>query len=216
MKRVILFDLDGTLIDSTEAILYSFKKSFEAFGKVSPKEVDILPQIGYPLFNMFVNLGVDTSMANDYVKVYKENYRQIHTQKTLLLNGAKEAIEKAYKSGAILGVVTTKTGIYSKELLEHFGLMQYFGTLVGSEDVKKHKPNPEPIYLALERLCVTKGSNTYMIGDTCMDILAAKNADIKGIGVEFKYTPVAELKKCASVVKCSVLEAVNNILDNKI
>ncbi len=216
MKRVILFDLDGTLIDSTEAILYSFKKSFEAFGVVPPKEVDILPQIGHPLFDMFVNLGVPKSIANDYVKVYKDNYRQIHTQKTLLLNGAKEAVEKAYKSSAILGVVTTKTGTYSKELLEHFGLMQYFGTLVGSEDVKNHKPNPEPIYLALKRLNVTKSSNIYMIGDTCMDILAAKNADIKGIAVEFKYTPIDELKKCSSVVKSSVLEAINNILDNKI
>ncbi len=216
MKKIILFDLDGTIIDSTEAILESFKHSFKEFNQKPPKESDILPQIGHPLVDMFVNLGVDKKEANSYVKVYKSHYQKIHTKKTKLLNGAKEAIEKAYKSGAILGVVTTKTGKYSIELLEHFGLMQYFSTLIGSEDVKKHKPNPEPIYLALKRLDVTKSSNIYMIGDTCMDMLSAKNAGIKGIGVEFKYTPLTELNKCSSVVKCSILEAVNNILDNKL
>jgi len=215
LQRVILFDLDGTLIDSTEAILESFKRSFEYFGDKVPKEKDILPQIGYPLYDMFVNLGVEQSIAQKYVDKYKENYRTLHTTKTVLLKGAKEAIELAYNSGAILGVVTTKTGKYSIELLEHFGLMHYFSTLVGSEDVTKHKPNPEPIYLALKRLNVKKSNTIYMIGDTCMDMLAAKNAGIKGIGVEFKYTQIEELKECTDVIKCGVFEAVSNILNKK-
>jgi len=216
MKRTILFDLDGTLIDSTEAILECFKRSFKHFNKSTPKESEVLLQIGHPLYDMFVNLGVYKSEANNYVKVYKENYQKVHTQKTTLLPNAKEAVLLAYNSGATLGVVTTKTGKYSIELLEHFGLMKYFKTLVGSEDVKKHKPDPEPILLALSRLNVTDSSTTYMIGDTCMDLISAKSAGINGVGVEFIYTPIDELKKCASVVKCSVLEAVSDILDNKI
>ena len=215
MQKVILFDLDGTLIDSTEAILESFKRSFEYFGEKAPKEADILPQIGHPLFDMFVNLGVKRDVANKYVAKYKENYRRVHITKTVLLKGAKEAIELAYSSGAKLGVVTTKTGKYSIELLEHFKLMQYFSTLIGSEDVKNHKPHPEPINLALSRLNVTNSSNVYMIGDTCMDMLAAKNAGIIGVGVEFKYTQLEELKSCNDVIECGVFEAVSNILNNK-
>ncbi len=214
MQKVILFDLDGTLIDSTEAILESFKRSFERFGKEVPREEEILPQIGHPLFDMFVNLGVNEDEADKYVKAYKESYSQIHTQKTVLLPKAKEAVELAYNSGVKLGVVTTKTGKYSIELLEHFGLMKYFSVLIGSEDVQKHKPNPEPIYEALKRINVTKSSNIYMIGDTCMDMIAAKRAGVVGIGVVFKYTPKKELQNCTSVLKSSVFEAVSNILNN--
>ena len=216
MQKTILFDLDGTIIDSTEAILESFKRSYKHFRKTPPKTEDILPQIGHPLFNMFVNLGVKKEEAQEYVLVYKSIYSTIHTQKTKLLPKAKEAVELAHSSRVILGVVTTKTGKYSIELLEFFGLMQYFSVLIGSEDVKKHKPNPEPIYEALKRLNVTTSNNVYMIGDTCMDMLAAKQAGIVGIGVEFKYAPLEELQKCTSVVKSGVFEAVSNILNNKI
>ena len=215
MKNVILFDLDGTVIDSTEAIVDSFKNTFKYFNMNIPKEEDILPQIGYPLFDMFVNLGVNKDEAHKFVDRYREFYKKIYIKKTILLNGAKEAIEMAYNSGAILGVVTTKTGKYAIKLLEYFGLMQYFSTLVGSEDVQKHKPDPEPIYLALKELNVQKSSNVYMIGDTCMDMIAAKSAGVIGVGVEFKYTQLEELKECSNVIKSGVFEAVSDILNKK-
>ena len=216
MQKIILFDLDGTLIDSTKAILESFKKSYEYFEKTPPEIKDILPQIGYLLSDIFINLGVKKEEAQKYVLVYRDIYSTMHTQKTKLLTKAKEAIKLAHANGAKLGVVTTKTTKYSIELLEYFGLMQYFSVLIGSEDVKKHKPNPEPINKALKILNVTFSNNVYMIGDTCVDMLAAKRAGVVGVGVEFNYTPLEELQKCTNVIKSGVFEAVSDILNNNI
>jgi len=216
MQKVILFDLDGTLIDSTEAILESFRVAFEQFGKSAPSKEAILPQIGHPLFEMFVNLGVSREEAQKYVDAYKASYRKIHTKKTLLLPRAKEAVELAFKSGVKLGIVTTKTGKYSKELMEHFGLMDYFAVLIGSEDVKRHKPHPEPIERALELMNVAKSDNITMIGDTCMDMKAAKSAGVGAVAVPFTYTPLEELRVCSKVVKGCIFEAVSYILDNKL
>ncbi len=210
MKRItILFDLDGTIIDSTEAILESFFKSYEILGGKVPKKEDIKAQIGYPLADMYINLGVEKQRAKEYVQKYKEHYRQIHTLKTTLLPEAKEAIELA-KEFARLGIVTTKTGRYSKELMQHFELLDYFEVVIGSEDVSKHKPHPEPILKALEYMNV-EGESCWMIGDTCMDIESAIGANVDGIALLCGYGKEVNLKRCASHLEPNALSAVTYI-----
>ena len=209
MKPVILFDLDGTVIDSTEAILEGFKVAFETFGGVVPSDETIKNEVGHTLDNMFLTLGVEPSKIDEHVHAYKMHYRVISCEKTVLLEGAREAVEKASKF-ATLGVVTTKTGEYSTILLEHMGLMNYFEVLIGGEHVQHHKPHAEPILKALTALEHDK-NRTWMIGDTCMDIDSAKNAGVKSVAVTSGYGTVEVLQKCASNICENVLEAVNYI-----
>jgi len=208
-SKIILFDLDGTLIDSTEAILESFGVAFETFGSVVPSAEAIKAQIGHPLDVMFATLGVDSKEVWDYVDAYKRHYREISCQKTVLLPEAREAVALA-KESAILGVVTTKTAKYSIELLEYMGLMDAFDVLIGREDVTYPKPNPEPIEKALEKLPRVTGTIS-MVGDTCMDMEAAKAANIAGVGVCCGYGTQESLTKCASKVCKNALEAVQYI-----
>jgi len=207
--KIILFDLDGTLIDSTEAILESFDVAFKTFNKKTPSNNEIKKLIGLPLDIMFEKLGISRNKVWDYVDAYKQNYRKISTQKTKLLPNAKEAINKASKF-ARLGIVTTKTARYSKELLEYFGLMDKFEVLIGRENVENPKPHPEPILKALYKMNSNKES-IFMVGDTCLDMISAKKAGVFGVGVIGEYTPLNELKKCADIVKRNSLEAVEFI-----
>jgi len=208
-QTIILFDLDGTLIDSTEAILESFHAAYTGCGGKAPDDAAIKAQIGHPLEAMFATLGVPAEAVPDYVNAYKAHYRTIHRQKTVLLPEAEEAVKTA-ATFAYLGIVTTKTGRYSRELLEHLGLIPFFDVLIGREDVIHPKPDPEPIRKALEALPDVTGKR-YMVGDTCMDMDAAHAAGIIGMGVACGYGTAEDLHQCSRNVFANTLEAVQSI-----
>jgi len=204
---VILFDLDGTVIDSTEAIIESFYSACDKFGFKRPKEEEIKTLIGYPLDVMFSEVGVGSEKVWDYVKVYKEHYRVISKQKTTLLPKAKEAIAEA-SNFARLGVVTTKTARYSRELLEHFEIIQYFEVLIGREDVLNPKPHPEPILKALDMMGVEVSKDVFIIGDTKLDLISAKEAGISSVAVLSGYGKKYELLRYSDIICDDVYEAV--------
>ncbi|EQB39543.1 hypothetical protein M947_06005 [Sulfurimonas hongkongensis] len=209
---IILFDLDGTLIDSTEAIVESFHHSFKTHNHPHPKDEQITALIGYPLDIMFAKLEVQQNRIWDFVDTYRENYRKISTQKTILLHNAREAVLQA-REFATLGIVTTKTGRYSKVLMEHFELMHHFEVLIGREDVERPKPDAQPILKALEALA-KNDEDVWMIGDTKLDLISAKSAKVNSIGVLSGYDAFDALKEHTNVIFSDVLEAVG-YLKNK-
>lgn len=207
-NRIILFDLDGTLIDSTQAVFESFCHSFKTLGEKEPSFNAVSSQIGHTLEDMFQTLGAKNENLQKHIDVYKGHYRQICNAKTQLLTHAKEAILKAH-TFATLGVVTTKTGKYSKLLLEHFDVLQYFACVVGREDVTYAKPDKEPILKALELINIPLQKNQiFMIGDTPLDILAASNAGVNSIGVLSGYASKETLEKHTNTLAKDALEAV--------
>lgn len=205
----ILFDLDGTLIDSTEAILESFHNSFDRHKHPHPDDEAIKALIGHPLDVMYAELGIEESRVWDFVHTYKEHYREISTLKTVLLPEAAEAVEEA-KKFARLGIVTTKTGKYSRVLMEHFGLMHHFDVLIGREDVQNPKPHAEPIDRAIGQMQVRR-ERCWMIGDTRLDIASANNAGINSIGVLSGYDNLEQLQTLTDIIEINALQAVKRL-----
>ena len=205
----ILFDLDGTLIDSTEAILEGFHNTFDLYKRKNPSDEDIKSLIGHPLDVMYAELGIEQELVWDFVKAYKEYYSTIHCEKTVLLDCAVEAVNEARKI-ARLGVVTTKTGQYSRELLEHFGLMDAFEVLIGREHVQNPKPHAEPIEKAIKMMKINK-AECWMIGDTRLDIASAHNAGIKSVAVTSGYDKREQLMTLTELIENNALDAVSYI-----
>jgi phosphoglycolate phosphatase len=203
---IILFDLDGTLIDSTEAILESFHNSFDVFKAKHPSDEEIKALIGYPLDVMYRELGVIEESVWDYVDTYKEHYRVISREKTELLLNAKESVVLASEIAEI-GIVTTKTGKYSQVLMEHFGIMDYFKVLIGREHVQNPKPDAEPILKALKSFD-KEDKNIWMIGDTKLDLISAKNAGVNSIGVLSGYDSKKVLQEYTNHIFETALDAV--------
>ncbi len=205
-KQIILFDLDGTLLDSIDGIYESFSVACE--DRFSPSVDEIKALIGLPLEDMFRKLGFDKSEIKERVTRYKNHYRRICMSKTALLPNAFEAVVLAH-SFAHLGVVTTKTSLYSKQILESFRMLKYFQVVIGSEDVFAHKPDAEPILKALDFLPLTPKERVYMIGDTIYDLESAKNARVNGIWVKNGFGK--DLESSADAAFENVYEAVEYI-----
>lgn len=185
-EKILLFDLDGTLIDSTQAILESFINASLFFGyNFKGREQEIQALIGHPLREMFIKMGLPQGEIEECVKLYRSNYERIYLEKTILLPKVKDSFQ-TLPSSYLLGVVTSKSSFFSKKILENLEMLHYFFRVVGIDDVSEPKPSAEPIFKALEGLEYDK-SQVYMIGDTFFDMQSAKNADVVGIGVQGKY-----------------------------
>ncbi len=208
----ILFDLDGTLIDSTEAILESFDIALKNFGDVPFDEEAIKAEIGHPLDAMFRTLGVSEERVWEHVAAYKAHYRTIACEKTVLLPRAREAVVLA-AAHAKLGIVTTKTAEYSREMLAYMGVMDYFEVLIGREDVTHPKPHPEPIHKALEAMRASKEA-CWMVGDTPMDLLSAKAAGIESVAVSCGYAGEEQLCEHTPNIVTDAYEAVQFIVES--
>ncbi|PAF42648.1 HAD family hydrolase [Helicobacter sp. 11S03491-1] len=210
-KKIILFDLDGTLIDSAQAIYESCCVACEQNKLKIPDFQSVRETIGYPLEDMFVSFGADRQNISFLVDSYRKYYHLICLQKTKLLPNATQSLQIA-KKFAKLGVVTTKTAKYSKEILEHFEILNYFDVVIGIEDVKFPKPHQEPILRAIEQFNAGISSqNIFMVGDTPLDIYSAINAGVNPIALKSGYGKNEDLLRICQNVFEDALEAVNFI-----
>ncbi len=212
-ELILLFDLDGTLIDSTDAILESFYHSFKVLNFDYKKDDEAIKQlIGYPLDEMYVNLGVKEEDKWDFVSAYKEHYRKICDEKTTLLPKAYESLEKASKI-ARLSVVTTKTRKYTIPLLKSLNILDFFEIITGAGCVQNLKPHPEPILKTLEQMNYDNQKNeVYMIGDTKLDLISAQKAKVKSIGVLCGYGKKEDLERYTEHIKSNTYEAIELIV----
>ena len=208
-NKIILFDLDGTLIDSTDAIVSTFYHSFKELNfDFKGNDEDIKSLIGYPLDIMYKDLGVDESKVWDFVDSYKNRYREISVEQTTLLENAYEAVELASKFARV-SVVTTKTRTYTMPLLENFNIAQFFEVVTGRENVQNPKPHPEPILVTLDQMNYDKNiDSVWMIGDTKLDLIAANEANVNSIGVLCGYGNEKELRKYTDFVELNALSAI--------
>ncbi|MDR0347853.1 MAG: HAD-IA family hydrolase [Coriobacteriales bacterium] len=172
-NKAVLFDLDGTLLDTKELILSSFRYATkEILGKQLPDE-RLLPFIGIPL--VYQMETIDAAHTDELVKSYREHNARVHDELIRSFEGTKEALTTLKEEGYRLAVVTSKRREPALQGLGCFELQGFFELLIGSDDSSKHKPEPEPLLLAAERLGLPIGSCIY-VGDSPYDMRAARAA----------------------------------------
>jgi pyrophosphatase PpaX len=173
----VLFDLDGTLIDSIELILRSMRHAFAARGATVPSDAEWLAGVGTPLPAMFAQFAERESQVADLISSYREFQLEHHDLLVHAYDAVEETLTLLRDKGYPLGVVTSKSDWLARRGLEHVGVAHLFDTIVGCDSCTRHKPHPEPVLIALDRLgCAA--SRAVFVGDSVHDIEAGNAAGV--------------------------------------
>lgn len=178
----ILFDLDGTLVDSIELIVAAAMNAFASRPGPSPTEAEIRNTIGRPLPTTFGPWLVDDDDLPFLVAKYREYQLEHHDRLTNAYAGIVDAVATLHAAGSPMAIVTSKVGFMAERALVHTGLASYMSVIVASDSTTKHKPDPEPVQVALHRLGVDAGEALF-VGDSPYDMLAGCAAGVASVGV---------------------------------
>ena len=176
----VLFDLDGTLINTNELIIASFLHTLDHYFPKQYNREGVIQFIGPSLHDSFGR--VNPEKVDEMIEMYRtfnhENHDELVEEYDTVFETVKQLHEKGYK----LAVVTTKRSETAKMGLKLTGLDQFFDVIVGIDDVDKVKPDPEPLLKALDALN-SSPEKAIMVGDSQYDILGGKNTGTKTAGV---------------------------------
>ena len=187
-----LFDLDGTLVDTTDLIRQSFRHaSREVLGEQLPDEV-LMANVGQPLDKQMEML--DAERARDLYDVYREFNHARHDEFIREYDGIEELLVLLQERGAKMGIVTSKSKLTVDMALRCIPIGHYFDAVVTTDDTDNHKPHPQPLQLAMSRLDVTPDESVY-IGDSPFDIKAGQAAGMATVGVGWGIFPAVRLKE---------------------
>ncbi len=176
-SRAVLFDLDGTLIDSIDLIVNSARHAFEKCGHPMPTREEWIADLGLPLRAMFGRFIADDAKMEELVAGYREYQLANHDRLVRPYEEVTSTLEALHDRGYDLAVVTSKSEPLAKRGLAHVGLEGFFDVIVGLESCTRHKPDPEPVRTALDRLRIGPKAAAF-VGDSPHDMVAGRAAGV--------------------------------------
>ncbi|MET3547004.1 pyrophosphatase PpaX [Paenibacillus favisporus] len=181
MIDTVLFDLDGTIIDTNELIISSFMHVLEKHVQPPLTREVIIPKMGMTLEQQlqFFSGSEDVTHFHQAYRTYNDAH---HDEMVQPFPHVLEVIKELDRRGITMGVVTTKNKPGTFRVLEMFGLDKYMKAIVTVMDVEHPKPHPEPVLMAIKQLGADPEA-TLMVGDSPVDIQSAKAAGVRSAGV---------------------------------
>ncbi len=182
--KVLLFDIDGTILDTREFIIQATEHTLTLHGHTVPKKTKISKLVGKP-FNEFYTRLTGLSEVAQLQKTHREyQLKNLHLSK--IFPRAKETLMALRERGYTMAAVTTRSKITSLDTLRQADVEQCFDVIISKEDAVAEKPHPAPLLKALEILNEIP-EHAVMIGDADVDVEAGKNAGTKTIRVTYGF-----------------------------
>ena len=179
--KAVLFDLDGTLLDSVPAILLANKEVCSLM-KLPYDEIRWRNYIGIPLTVQALKYAGDR--ASEFIDNYRIVYRKYQSEDTRLFPSTLTMLDKIKSNGYLTALVTSKSARATQDAIQRTGMIGKFDTIITADDVQNYKPHPEPLLKALDALAI-KPEDAIYVGDSLFDIDTAQKAEVAMVCVSW-------------------------------
>lgn len=193
MKKLVIFDFDGTLVDTYEGIKDALNHTIKAYNKREWSLKEVKKRVGRGL-EILIEEAIGKEYILEGVKLFRERYSEIFLKKSKILSFVKDTINFLIEKKIKLAIASNKPSDFTKKILENFGISKHFMLIYGSFEVQNLKPNPEMLIKILDELKVQRRDALY-VGDMLLDAETAKNAKIDCILISTGGNKFNELKE---------------------
>jgi phosphoglycolate phosphatase len=212
--RHIIFDLDGTLTDSSEGIINSVLYALNKIGITEQDPQKLLGFIGPPLYvSLQLHYGMSREEALKTVPIYREYFAAKGIYQNRLYPGAKALLERLHTQGKKIYLATSKPIVYTHRILGHFGIEDYFSGISGASLDGSLDHKPEIIGMLLRQNPQIEIEKAVMIGDRKYDIEGAHAHRLKAIGVTWGYGSPEELRQARAEALADSFDTLSALLD---
>lgn len=210
--KAVLFDFDGTLVDSSEGIYKSLMYAFKADGKPIPDEATLRKFIGPPIYDSFKNLfGYKDEKIDWMIAKYRERYRAIGYREVEVYDGIPALLERLHQSGIKIATASSKPTVFIEKILKERNLLAYFDYLGGTDFDNISSDKTVIMQNAMDALGVSP-QDTVMVGDRLYDIRGAKGASVPCIAVLYGFGSREEFLKYGADYIVSTPAEIENLI----
>ena len=213
-KQYLLFDLDGTLTDPMVGITKSVQYALRHYGIEEPDLKKLCPFIGPPLKDSFMKYyGFSSERATEAITIYREYFSKTGLYENMEYPGIRDLLATLKAAGKHLYVATSKPELFSKQILEHFRLAEYFDFIGGANMDETRVRKGDVIRYVLEENQITELDKVVMIGDREHDIIGAKENSLESIGVLYGYGDREELSAAGADVIVETIRELGEVFE---
>lgn len=186
MKKHVIFDFDGTLLNTDEIIVESWQTVFRHYKGREGSLPVIYDTFGETVVDTMKRLFPEADQ-DEAIGIYRKYQREHYRGKVGLYDGMTDLVGRLRDGGFSTSIVTSRTGNTTRDYLSKFGVADLFDVIVTCEDTDAHKPDPRPLLIALDKLGADK-DDAIMLGDTKYDIGCCNNAGVDSVLVRWGHT----------------------------
>lgn len=213
---VILFDLDGTLTDSSPGIINSIVYALKKYNITVEDKASLRKFLGPPLHESFKEFyGFNEEKSMEAVSFYREYFSTKGLFENDVYNGIPSMLKQLSDEGKRLILATSKPQEFTNKIMEHFDLAKYFEFIAGSNMDGTRSKKAEVIEYALQQCGVADKSKAVMVGDRKHDIIGANAVGIDSIGVEYGYGDYEELNNAGATYIVKAVDELNDLIRGK-